>query len=147
MYDSARVIENLIYTYAELIDAGNIDGVAELFRHGRIHGVEGGGPETVFEGVEAVRALYRSTVRLHEDGTPRTKHLTTNARIEVDADDTTARARTNYLVFQATDKVPLQPIVAGHYVDTFHRVDGAWAFETRTMYLDLIGDLSDHLTW
>ena len=65
----------------------------------------------------------------------------------VDEGDATARARTNYLVFQATDKMSLQPIVAGHYVDTFHRVDGEWAFETRTMYPDPIGDLSDHLTW
>jgi len=47
--DGARAIENLVHTYAERIDAGDLDGVAELFAHGRIHGVEGGGAETVFE--------------------------------------------------------------------------------------------------
>ena len=148
MSDSAREIENLLYTYAERIDAGDLDGVAELFRHGWIHGVEGGGPETVFEGVEAVRGLYEFSTRLYEDtGTPKTKHLTTNARIEVDDAAGTATAQTNYVVFQATDELPLQPIIAGHYKDTFHRVDGAWAFETRTMFIELTGDLSHHLKW
>jgi hypothetical protein len=38
--DAAREIENLVYTYAELLDAGDLDGVAALFAHGRICGVE-----------------------------------------------------------------------------------------------------------
>ena len=38
--DDARRIEHLIYTYAELIDAGDLAGVAELFADGRIHGME-----------------------------------------------------------------------------------------------------------
>ena len=50
MSDSAQAITNLIYVYAELIDAGDLDGVADLFAHGRICGVENGPPETVFEG-------------------------------------------------------------------------------------------------
>lgn len=148
MSDSAREIENLLYTYAERIDAGDLDGVAELFRHGRIQGVEGGGPETVFEGVEAVRGLYGMSTRLYEDtGTPKTKHQTTNARIEVDDDAGTAFAQTNFTVFQATEALPLQPIIAGHYKDTFHRVDDAWWFDTRTMCIVLTGDLSHHLLW
>ena len=36
MSDSARQIENLMYTYAERIDAGSLEGVADLFTHGRI---------------------------------------------------------------------------------------------------------------
>jgi 3-phenylpropionate/cinnamic acid dioxygenase small subunit len=148
MPDSAREIENLLYTYAERIDAGDLDGVAELFRHGRIHGVEGGGPETVFEGVEAVRGLYEMSTRLYPDtGTPKTKHLTTNARIEVDDTDATAQAQTNFTVFQATAELPLQAIIRGHYKDTFHRVDGAWCFDDRTMCIVLAGDLSHHLKW
>ncbi|MGO4255181.1 nuclear transport factor 2 family protein [Marmoricola sp. RAF53] len=146
MPDSARVIENLIYTYAERIDAGDFDGVAELFRHGRIHGVPDGGPETVFTGSEAIGKLYRSTTRIYPDtGTPKTKHLTTNARIEVDEDAGTAWARTSYLVFQATETLPLQPLISGHYEDTFHQVDGSWCFESRTIFITLTGDLSQHL--
>ncbi|MGB7870672.1 MAG: nuclear transport factor 2 family protein, partial [Mycobacterium sp.] len=55
MSDSAREITNLIYGYAELLDAGDLDGVAGLFAHGRICGVENGPPETVFDGTARVR--------------------------------------------------------------------------------------------
>ena len=144
--DIARTIENLLYTYAELIDAGDFEGVAALFRHGRIQGQEGGPPETVFEGETAVRKLYAATTRRYDDGTPRTKHVTTNAIIEVDEQAGTATSRAYYTVLQATDGLPLQPIITGRYRDTFHRVDGEWWFDTRTMYVDQVGDLSRHLT-
>jgi len=144
--DSARAIENLLYTYAERIDRGDLDGVAELFTHGRIHGVEGGGPETVFEGPERVRGLYGRTTRMHEDtGTPRTKHVTTNAIIEVDDAAGTASARSCFLVTQATPELPLQVIITGRYRDTFHRIGGRWWFDSRTMYVDQTGDLGHHL--
>ena len=146
MTDSAREIENLLHTYAERIDRGDFAGVAELFTHGRIHGVEGGGPETVFEGRDRVRALYGMTTRIHEDtGTPRTKHLCTNAIIEVDDDAGTATSRSSFLVCQATPELPLQVIVTGRYGDSFHRVDGRWWFESRTMHVDQSGELGHHL--
>jgi 3-phenylpropionate/cinnamic acid dioxygenase small subunit len=143
--DSARQIENLLYTYAELIDAGDFDGLAALFAHGRIAGQENGPPETVFEGQAAVRQLYGFTTRRYDDGTPKSKHVTTNAIIEVDDVAGTATARSYYTVLQATDELPLQPIVTGRYRDTFHRLDGVWWFDTRTMYVDQTGDLSHHL--
>jgi len=144
--DSAREIENLLYTYADRIDRGDLDGVADLFAHGRIHGQEGGGPETVFEGREAVRKLYGMATRIYDDsGTPKTKHVTTNAIIEVDDEAGTATAQSSYLVTQATPELPLQVIITGHYRDTFHRVEGQWWFDTRTMYVDQAGDLSHHL--
>lgn len=145
MSASARQIENLLYTYAERIDAGDLDGVAELFAHGRICGVEDGPSETVFSGTERVRQMYDMATRLYEDGTPKTKHLTSNARIEVDEVAGTARSRSNYLVTQATPDLPLQVIVTGHYRDTFHRVDGHWWFDTRIMFIDQVGDVSHHL--
>ena len=146
--DSARRIENLLHTYAELIDAGDLDGVAELFTHGRIHGQEDGGPETVFEGREGVRKLYGFSTRIYEEtGTPRTKHVTTNAIIEVDEEAGRATSRSYFTVLQATEALALQPIIAGRYRDTFHRLEGEWWFETRTMHVDLVGDLSHHLLW
>ena len=48
-------------------------------------------------------------------------------------------------MFQQTDELPLQPIIAGRYRDTFHRIDGRWWFDTRKMFVDLMGDLSHHL--
>lgn len=145
MPDSARLVENLLYTYAERIDAGDLDGVAELFARGRIHGVEDGPPETVFEGRDAVRRLYGATTRIHADGTPRTRHVTTNAIIEVDEDAGTATSRSTYVVLQATDQLPLQPVITGRYRDTFRRLDGTWWFDTRVMHVDQTGDLSHHL--
>lgn len=154
--DSARAIENLLHTYALRIDAGDLDGVADLFAHGRILGQEDGPPETVFEGRDGVRAMYEMATRLYDDGTPRTKHVTTNAIIDVDDDAGTATAHTSYLVTQATDELPLQIIITGHYRDTFQRLDdadgaapgtGRWWFDSRTMYVDQVGDLSHHLKW
>ncbi|MBZ5738609.1 nuclear transport factor 2 family protein [Nocardioides mangrovi] len=148
MADSAREIENLLYTYAARIDAGDLDGVADLFTHGRILGQEDGPPESAFEGRDAVRRLYGGSTRIYEDtGTPKTHHVTTNARIEVDEEAGTATCASYYLVTQATDELPLQIIITGRYRDTFHRVDGAWWFESRTMYVDQVGDLSHHLKW
>ena len=146
MADSAREIENLLYTYAERMDAGNLEGVADLFAHGRVKS----GPEAnaaVFEGCEEVLRLYRGSARLYEDASPRTKHVTTNAIVEVAADDRTASARSYYTVFQRTDDLPLQPIICGRYHDTFHRVEGSWTFDDRIMFVDLVGDLSHHLLY
>ncbi len=147
MTDHARAIENLLYTYAERMDAGDFDGVADLFAHGAIHGQEDAPPAARFEGRDAVRALYASAVRLYPDGTPKTKHVTTNAIIEVDADSGVATARSYYQVTQATDELPLQIIISGRYGDTFQLIDGQWWFQIRTMYVDQAGDLSHHLTF
>ena len=145
MADSGRDIENLIYAYAERLDAGDLDGVAELFAHGRICGIENGPPETVFTGVADVRQMYEMATRLYDDGTPKTKHNTSNVQVYVDDSAGTARSRSYYAVTQATPDLPLQVIVTGHYHDTFHRVDGAWWFDTRTMFVDQVGDMSHHL--
>ncbi|WP_421843049.1 nuclear transport factor 2 family protein [Mycobacterium sp.] len=145
MSDNAREIENLIYTYAERLDAGDLDGVAQLFTHGRISSMEDGPPETVFVGSAGVRQLYEQVIRRYDDGTPKTKHITTNVCINVDEPSGTAQSRSYYCVTQATSKLPLQVIVTGRYRDTFQRIDGVWWFNTRIMFVDQIGDISQHL--
>ena len=70
MADNAREIENLIYTYAERIDAGDLTGVAELFAHGRIEAAPDA--PALDRGRERVRELYEGSTRLYDDGTPRT---------------------------------------------------------------------------
>ncbi len=145
MSDAAREIENLVYTYAERIDAGDFDGVAALFAHGRIRGMEDGPPETVFEGAAQVRRMYEMAVLLHDDGTPKTKHLTTNVQIHVDDSTGTAHGSAYYCVTQATPELPLQIVVTGRYRDTFQRIDGSWWFDTRVMFIDQVGDTSHHL--
>lgn len=147
MADSAREIENLLYTYAERIDAGDLDGVAELFRHGRIRTAPDGSGGASFEGRDAVLGMYRAATRLYEDGTPRTRHVTTNVIVEVDEDAGTGATRSSYTVLQRTERLALQPIIVGRYHDTFRRIDGCWWFDTRVMLVDLVGDLSQHLLY
>jgi hypothetical protein len=148
MPDGARAIENLLYSYAERIDGGDFEGVADLFANGRIATPAGAAAQQVFEGRDAVLGMYRASTRLYDDdGTPHTKHLVTNAIIEVDDAAGIGSARSYYTVLQQVDALPLQPIIAGRYHDTFQRIDGTWWFDTRVMFVDLVGDLSHHLLY
>lgn len=147
MPDSAREIENLLYRYAELIDAGDLPGVAGLFAQGRIKPGHEAAPEASAEGEEAVLAMYRAATRLYPDGTPRTRHLTTNAIIDVEEGADRASSRSYFTVVQQTDVLPLQPIISGRYHDSFHRIEGQWWFDTRVMLVDLAGNLKEHLLY
>lgn len=141
MDDDRAAIAALIYGYAERIDAGDLDGVAALF-DGAVYRSERGGR---YEGAAAVATVLKRLVKLHDDGTPRTKHVTTNLVVEVDGGAGTALARSYFTVLQQTATVPLQTIVAGRYHDRFVRAGGAWRFADRLIFMDLVGNLSDHL--
>ena len=135
-------ITNLLYRYAEMIDAGDLAGAAALFEHARIK--MRGGEELDSAGRPA---SWRRRVKLHACGTPRTRHVVTNPIIEVDEAAGTATCRSCYTVLQQTDTLPLQVIAAGRYIDTFARVDGQWRFASRDYSLfDMPGDLSQHLS-
>ena len=134
-----------MYTYAERIDAGNLEGVAELFAHGHIVAAPDTPLEQKVSGSAEVLAMYQGSTRLYPDGSPHTKHVTTNAIIEADEDAGTGSARSYYTVFQQLDDFPLQPIITGRYHDTFQRIDGEWWFDQRIMLVDQLGDLSRHL--
>jgi 3-phenylpropionate/cinnamic acid dioxygenase small subunit len=137
-------ITNLIYRYAECIDAGDLAGAAALFEHAR---VRIGGPDTDTIDASRLLGIWRSLIVLHPDGTPRTKHVTTNPIIEIDEDAGTASCRSYYMVLQQTDELPLQTIVTGRYHDRFERIDGRWRFSYRDLTLiDMVGDVSRHLT-
>ena len=142
MSDDADAIRNLLYRYAECIDAADFDGVAALFEHGA---VAAPGMKEPARGVAAVAHLYRSSSRVHEDGTLRTHHLVLNPIVEIDAAAGTATSRSRYVVLQATPKLPLQPIIAGRYGDRFERAGGGWRFTFREIQIDLVGNLSEHL--
>ena len=142
MTDARGAIENLLYSYADAIDAGDYEGIGALFENATI-ALEDGTP--IATGAAAVTALYTATTRKYDDGTPRTHHVTTNPLIELGPDGTTARCRSRFTVFQQTEQVNLQPIIAGQYHDTFECVDGTWRFVERRMRPTLYGDLSQHL--
>ncbi|MCR6483405.1 nuclear transport factor 2 family protein [Amycolatopsis sp. OK19-0408] len=136
--DDYRALENLIYTYAALVDAGDFTGVGELFAGGAFAGSGG-----VARGAAAVERMLRDTVIVYEDGTPRTKHVTTNVVLEVSGD--TASARAYFTVLQAVPGLPLQTIAAGRYEDGFTRRSGEWGFTERRVTVDLVGDVRHHL--
>lgn len=141
MSDAALAIPNLLYTYADLIDAGDFAGAAALFRRGAV--ISG---EARIEGEAAIAEMWRGWVRLYADGTPRTRHLITNPIIELAPDGESATARSQWTVLQATDGFALQPIATGRYHDRFARMDGQWCFtERRYAQVDLVGDMSAHL--
>jgi hypothetical protein len=137
-HDDRAEITALIHGYAELLDAGDLDGVAHLFDtadygspdRGRIHGFE------------AVRKVYEPVI-LYDDGTPRTKHVITNVTVDLAGDGATARSY--FTVLQAVAGLPLQPIIAGRYHDRFARTGGEWRFAERMILPDLIGDLRMHM--
>jgi 3-phenylpropionate/cinnamic acid dioxygenase small subunit len=132
-------ITNLLYRYAELMDAGDFENCAELFRHARIK-LTG----DAYVDADGAREIWENGVKRYPDGTLRTKHVTTNAIVEIDGDS--AASRSYYTVFQQTDDFPLQPIIAGRYHDRFEKVDGQWRWTERDYSLvDLVGDLSRHL--
>ena len=137
---SYRAIENLIAAYAELVDAGEFAGVGVLLAQASFTG----GTGTV-TGRDTIEKMLRDNVIVYDDGTPRTKHVTTNVAIEVDDDAGTAVSRSYFTVLQAAPDVPLQLIVSGRYHDRFERRDGQWRFVERRVLTDLIGDVSRHL--
>ena len=138
MSTDTEKIASLIYSYAERIDAGDLPGVADLFADATYRSQAG----TEYRGAAAVLEILRRMVILY-DGSPRTKHVTTNVMVEVDGESATARSY--YTVMQQTDVLPLQPIICGRYHDAFAKTGGAWRFTDRLIFSDLIGDLSQHL--
>ncbi len=142
--DVRTAIEHIVYGYAARVDAGDFDGVAELFAHARY---KGGGPDDPgVVGVDPVRHILETMVRRYDDGTPRTKHVTTNLIIAATDGADQATAQSYYTVLQQLDGFALQPIIAGRYHDAFERVDGQWRLTERVIFCDLVGDLSRHLT-
>ncbi len=145
--DAGERIRGLLATYGERMDAADFDGVGALFAEGALadeHGAE------LARGADAVAAFYRGTTRLH-DGSPRTKHLvlgTWLAEPDEAGTDGVVIARSSYLVLQAVTPGDLRPMITGRYVD---RVvlggDGDWTFRERRFFVDLTGDLSEHLTF
>lgn len=141
--DAHTAITQLIFGYAERIDAGDFEGVADLFAEGRITAE---GTDAVRAGRDEVFEMYRRSTRIYEDtGTPKTKHVTTNVVIDLDEEAGRAVARSYFTVLQATEALALQPVIAGRYHDAFERHSGEWHFTERRIICDLFGDLSQHL--
>ena len=141
-WESHRDIERLMYRYARCVDLARWDELGELFAHGQVRASTS---DDVSRGATEVANLWASVNKVHGDGTLRTRHLLTNIMIDIDEDAGTATAEAYFMVFQATDRTPLQPIAGGRYTDRFKRLDGVWWFDEMFIQVDQVGDVSDHL--
>ncbi|MEU3985986.1 nuclear transport factor 2 family protein [Streptomyces sp. NPDC026672] len=136
-----RAVENLVARYAFLVDDGDFAGLGELLADAEFS-LNG---DTVTGGARAVEDFAHHTLQVHADGTPRTRHVTTNLLVEVDEEAGTALSRSYFTVFQALDGFPLQPVAAGRYRDRFERREGEWRFTFRQVETDMLGDVSHHV--
>lgn len=135
-------IHNLLFQYANLIDAGNFSAIGELFAQGKILSQNG---QPIAEGKESVEKLYKSTTRLYPCGTPKTQHIISNIIIEHDPSADYCNSYSRFTVLQLTEENTLTPIIAGSYEDSFIQQNGLWQFATRKMIPGLIGDTTKHL--
>lgn len=141
MSEAARQILQLMNEYCYRIDAGDLQGFADLFRDADWEVL--GDPAGPRHGSGAVlKALQNVTLY---DGLTRTKHVMSNVDIQVDETQQRATARSYITLYQAVPpEFPLQAIFIGDYRDEFARVDGVWRFRRRQISADLIGDLRFH---
>lgn len=139
MPTDVEAISALVMTYAERLDAGDLDGVAALFAHATWR--TPARPEPL-RGATAVRRAYDGV--LLYDGVPSTRHVVTNLVVEIEAPER-ATARSSFTVFQARPDFPLQAIICGRYHDRFARDASVWRFADRLILPELLGDLSRHL--
>ena len=142
---SSRDIENLIASYAFLVDDGEFAELGDLL--GDAEFSLNAGP--VINGRDAIEKFARDTLLTYDDGTPRTRHVTTNIIIEAGEEageeENTAVSRSYYTVFQSLPGFPLQAIASGRYQDRFQRTNGQWRFTSRTVTTSLTGDTSHHV--
>lgn len=144
MPGAADAIVRLLHLYAERVDAGDFAGVGELFEGATYRAAVAGGTNVLDH--HGLVATMQRLVICYDDGTPRTKHVITNAVVEADEDAGTAAARSYFTVLQAVPgALPLQPVLAGRYHDRFARRGDEWRFADRLVLTDLVGDVRFHL--
>ncbi len=143
--NARTAIENLMFVYAERMDAGDFKGVAALFSKARMIGPKGNVQGT---GSAEIEDVYVRFTQVYEDGTPMTQHVTTNLVLEFAPDGRSASGRSRFTVMQAVPGFPLQCIIAGAYEDRFAYTESdGWHFTERRMKPKLAGDLSRHLNY
>ncbi len=144
-------IEGIIFRYAEALDGGDLETLAELFAAGAIKPAVG---EPV-QGAQAVLDLYAKIVKFYDADenpapyqrrqcTPRTRHVTTNLIFEFDNAVTQAEVRSTFTVYQNLGGRN-EIIAGGRYVDQFQRTIAGWQLAERQILIDSPGDLSRHL--
>ena len=144
-------IEGIVFRYAEALDGGDLEALAELFAAGVVQSSIG---EPV-KGAQEVFDLYAKVVKFYDTDenpvsyqrrqcTPRTHHVTTNLIFEFNNAVTQAEVRSCFTVYQNLGGRN-DIIAGGRYIDQFRRTIAGWRIAERRILLDSPGDLSGHL--
>ena len=139
-FNDYLAVQNLVYSYPYLLDAGEFEAVGQLFRHATVYSA---GLVLADKDPVAYTKSFRDWVITYPDGTPRTRHYISNLIIEETAPGRVI-ARSYVTVLQQTDTLPLQPVIGGDYRDYLEKHDGEWRFVERHMGNNLIGTLTSH---
>ena len=135
-------IAKLLHRYANHIDNGDLQAVAEMFQHGSIYDNQG---KVLAEGAEQVLAMYSGMIRIYPDsGTPRTQHVVSNLFVESET-VTEVRSCASFTVLQQLASGKIETIICGQYKNVFVKVDEQWAIKEHHMHPRIIGDMSEHL--
>jgi len=133
-------IQNLIHRYPKLLDSGDLEGLGQLFSRAKVYFENIADP---VDGEPAViTGMFRDFLQLYQ-GKPRTRHIIANLIMEEEGPDR-AVASSTVVVFQQTERFPLQPIITGDYHDRFEKIYNQWCFVERRISNDLYGNLSAH---
>lgn len=144
-FEDYHAIEKLVNRYAYCADKGDFESIAQHYAHCTLYMPTGEVIDVQREGIARYQQWYRDLIRIYPDsGTPKTRRLMGSIIIDDDGPDR-ARAQSCVVCFQATESLPLQPIVAGTLHDRFAKVDGTWRIVERREDLELVGDMSHHL--
>lgn len=152
MAQARGVIEGIMFTYAEGIDMGDIERVAELFMQGAIvlpDGSEIRGYQEVFDSYTGMVMFYDENEKLvpykRNQCSPRTRHVVTNLIFDFDNAVTAADVRSYFTVYQTLGGKN-EIIAGGRYVDHFEKAIHGWYLVTRTIHFENMGDMSRHNT-
>lgn len=141
--DSVNEIRNMLYKYCWLVDRGQYDEIAEMFKDATIayEGVPGYTKDPV-----AHANSFKDANQTYEDGTPHTFHMCINPMIEVDLENGTATADHYTVVLQGkTGEFGPMIIVMDYKYDKLVFENGHWKFVYRNQCNRAVGDLSHHL--
>lgn len=141
MHSAALEIPALLAEYADAFDAGDFARAAAMFDGGCVV-VDG----QEVAGADKIAAMWKSFVKLYEDGTPKTRHLVTNPAITLSDHGKEARCCSQWTVLQQAPGKALTIVGTGRYDDQFLFDGTRWRFQRRSYAsVDFWGDASAHL--
>jgi 3-phenylpropionate/cinnamic acid dioxygenase small subunit len=129
-----EAIRQLLYRYSFYVDQRDYEKLGELLADAtfsliwQTEGIE----HTGIRGRDEIIAYYAN----HQRDRRPSRHVITNAVIEIDQDGQTATAYA-YLTSVGHPPQPPSVLLSGHYEDRFQKTDGEWRFTQKTCIMEL----------